>query len=88
MLLRLISKALIVVWLVNGNVYLLFIAPKLTFLLVSVTRHPDKNQDPGAQSVFMDISESYEVLMDDDLRAAFDAGQDVKSAAKDKRAQS
>ena len=33
----------------------------------------------------MDISESYEVLMDDDLRAAFDAGRDVKTAAKEKR---
>ena len=33
----------------------------------------------------MDISEAYEVLMDDDLRAVFDAGDDVNKAAKEKR---
>ncbi len=71
-------------WLVNG----LKMAKEGNFSEVNLYacfRHPDKNPDPDAERVFMDISEAYEVLMDDDLRAVFDAGNDVSKAAKEKR---
>jgi len=35
-------------------------------------RHPDRNDDPNAQQVFIDITEAYEVLSDEDKRASYD----------------
>src|ERR671917_2342442 len=34
--------------------------------------HPDVNRDPGAEEQFKEINEAYEVLADDDRRAAYD----------------
>src|SRR5437763_5201159 len=34
--------------------------------------HPDVNKDAGAEAQFKEISEAYEVLIDDDKRAAYD----------------
>lgn len=41
--------------------------------------HPDKNADnkEEAEKMFQDISEAYEVLSDDELRAKYDRGEDV-----------
>eukprot|EP00979_Chaetoceros_neogracilis_P004385 scaffold780_cov174-Chaetoceros_neogracile.AAC.1 len=40
--------------------------------------HPDKNEDKEkAEQMFQDISEAYEVLSDDELRAKYDRGEDV-----------
>jgi len=40
--------------------------------------HPDKNEDKEkAEQMFQDISESYEVLSDNELRAKYDRGEDV-----------
>lgn len=34
--------------------------------------HPDVNKDPGAEALFKEINEAYEVLSDDEKRAAYD----------------
>merc|ERR1712137_1144405 len=34
--------------------------------------HPDKNQSAEAEEIFKDVSEAYQVLMDEDTRAAYD----------------
>lgn len=47
--------------------------------------HPDKNDDPAAETIFMDIAEAYEVLMDEELRQAHDRGEDVSKTAKSRR---
>jgi DnaJ homolog subfamily C member 3 len=41
--------------------------------------HPDKNTDnkEEAEKMFQDISEAYEVLSDDELKAKYDRGEDV-----------
>ncbi len=49
------------------------------------TWHPDKNDDPEAENIFMDIVEAYEVLMEDDLRDKYDRGEDVSGMAQKKR---
>lgn len=45
---------------------------KKAYLKLARQHHPDINKDPGAESRFKEITEAYEVLSDDERRAAYD----------------
>ena len=45
---------------------------KKAYHKLSLKYHPDKNKDPGAEDMFMDIAEAYEVLSDDERRRNYD----------------
>src|SRR3979409_227335 len=46
---------------------------KRSYRQLAVKYHPDKNpDDPGAEEKFKEIGEAYDVLMDEDKRAAYD----------------
>merc|ERR1712032_1701860 len=51
--------------------------------------HPDKNPDPLAHKLFVELSEAYSILSDSDLRSQYDGGRspdDIhRSTAKDGR---
>eukprot|EP00041_Stephanoeca_diplocostata_P035151 m.1228651 g.1228651 ORF g.1228651 m.1228651 type:complete len:560 (+) comp24648_c1_seq6:2-1681(+) len=49
--------------------------------------HPDRNDSPDAYDIFQGIVEAYEVLMDDDLRAAYDRGEDISKRTQSQRHQ-
>ena len=53
----------------------------LTFINTSTSAlewHPDKNEDKEkAEKMFQDISEAYEVLSDEELKAKYDRGEPV-----------
>jgi len=43
--------------------------------------HPDKNSDPDAANIFLDVQQAYQVLNDEGLREAYDAGEFVDDQA-------
>lgn len=53
-------------------------AIKSAYRKLALEWHPDKNEDKEkAEQMFQDISEAYEVLSDDELRAKYDRGENV-----------
>lgn len=53
-------------------------AIKSAYRKLALEWHPDKNEDKEkAEKMFQDISEAYEVLSDDELRAKYDRGEPV-----------
>lgn len=53
-------------------------AIKSAYRKLALEWHPDKNEDKEkAEKMFQDISEAYEVLSDDELKAKYDRGEPV-----------
>jgi len=48
---------------------------KKAYRALAMKYHPDKNSDPLAQKLFVELSEAYSILADPDLRSQYDGGR-------------